>query len=119
VDGDLPKKPLTLANSDASLTLWIDDVLDLVRQADLIVGETTCDGKKKAYELLGEMQNVYVMELPQMKRPQDIAFYRAELDEPRRLSSIAPQGPWGTPERTPPTRRDGLLPARTPLRVSR
>ena len=27
------------------------------------------------------MQNVYVMELPQMKRPQDVAFYRAELDE--------------------------------------
>ena len=39
-----------------------------------MVGETTCDGKKKAYELLGEMQNVYVMELPQMKRPKDVAF---------------------------------------------
>lgn len=33
--------------------------------ADLIIGETTCDGKKKMYELLGETKNVHVMELPQ------------------------------------------------------
>jgi len=33
--------------------------------ADLIVGETTCDGKKKMYELLSEIKNVYVMQLPQ------------------------------------------------------
>ena len=56
-------------------------VCPYIQESDLVVGETTCDGKKKAYELLGELHNVYVMELPQMKRPQDIAFYRAELDE--------------------------------------
>ncbi|NLY46691.1 MAG: 2-hydroxyacyl-CoA dehydratase [Tissierella sp.] len=33
--------------------------------ADLIVGETTCDGKKKMYELLGDIKNVHVMQLPQ------------------------------------------------------
>ena len=33
--------------------------------ADLIVGETTCDGKKKMYELLSEIKNVHVMQLPQ------------------------------------------------------
>ena len=33
--------------------------------ADLIVGETTCDGKKKMYELLGEIKNMHVMQLPQ------------------------------------------------------
>ena len=32
--------------------------------SDLIVGETTCDGKKKMYELLGEMKPVYVLSLP-------------------------------------------------------
>ena len=56
-------------------------VCPYIEESDLVVGETTCDGKKKAYELLGELHNVYVMELPQMKRPQDIAFYRGELDE--------------------------------------
>jgi benzoyl-CoA reductase/2-hydroxyglutaryl-CoA dehydratase subunit BcrC/BadD/HgdB len=58
-------------------------VCPYIEESDLVVGETTCDGKKKAYEELSQLHNVYVMELPQMKRPQDIAFYRAELDELR------------------------------------
>jgi benzoyl-CoA reductase/2-hydroxyglutaryl-CoA dehydratase subunit BcrC/BadD/HgdB len=33
--------------------------------SDLVVGETTCDGKKKMYELLGEIKDVHVMQLPQ------------------------------------------------------
>lgn len=33
--------------------------------ADLIVGETTCDGKKKMYELLAEHKPVHVLHLPQ------------------------------------------------------
>ena len=32
--------------------------------SDLIVGETTCDGKKKMYELLGELKDTYVLHLP-------------------------------------------------------
>lgn len=38
--------------------------------ADLIVGETTCDGKKKMYELLEELKPVHVLHLPQsQERP--------------------------------------------------
>lgn len=33
--------------------------------AELIVGETTCDGKKKMYELLNDLKETYVMQLPQ------------------------------------------------------
>ena len=32
--------------------------------ADLVVAETTCDGKKKMFELLGESKPMYVLELP-------------------------------------------------------
>jgi benzoyl-CoA reductase/2-hydroxyglutaryl-CoA dehydratase subunit BcrC/BadD/HgdB len=39
--------------------------------ADLIVGETTCDGKKKMYEMLGKIKNVHVMQLPQTTKNQD------------------------------------------------
>ena len=35
-----------------------------LEMADLIVGETTCDGKKKMYELMSETRPVYVLELP-------------------------------------------------------
>ncbi|MBE7501438.1 MAG: 2-hydroxyacyl-CoA dehydratase [Verrucomicrobiales bacterium] len=33
--------------------------------ADLVVAETTCDGKKKMFELLGVTRPMYVLELPQ------------------------------------------------------
>ncbi len=33
--------------------------------SDLIVGETTCDGKKKMYELLDDIKQTHVMHLPQ------------------------------------------------------
>ena len=33
--------------------------------SDLIIGETTCDGKKKMYELLNDHKETYVMQLPQ------------------------------------------------------
>lgn len=33
--------------------------------ADLVVAETTCDGKKKMFELLGQSKPMYVLELPQ------------------------------------------------------
>jgi len=35
-----------------------------LEMADLVVGETTCDGKKKMYELLAQSRAVYVLELP-------------------------------------------------------
>jgi benzoyl-CoA reductase/2-hydroxyglutaryl-CoA dehydratase subunit BcrC/BadD/HgdB len=40
-----------------------------LEMADLIVAETTCDGKKKMYELMSQNRPMYVLELPQ--KPQD------------------------------------------------
>ncbi|NMM63235.1 2-hydroxyacyl-CoA dehydratase [Clostridium sp. P21] len=39
--------------------------------SDLIVGETTCDGKKKMYEMLGKIKSVHVMQLPQTTKGED------------------------------------------------
>lgn len=36
-----------------------------LNQADLVVAETTCDGKKKMFELMGATRPMYVLELPQ------------------------------------------------------
>ncbi|MBN1867371.1 2-hydroxyacyl-CoA dehydratase [Candidatus Sumerlaeota bacterium] len=36
-----------------------------LEMADLLVAETTCDGKKKMYELMAERKPMYVLELPQ------------------------------------------------------
>ncbi len=38
--------------------------------SDIIIGETTCDGKKKMYELLNEMKETHILHLPQsQERP--------------------------------------------------
>ncbi len=51
-----------------------------LEMADLIVAETTCDGKKKMYELMGEIRPVYVLELPQkVDDPDALGHWRAEL----------------------------------------
>lgn len=33
--------------------------------SEIIIGETTCDGKKKMYELMGQLKNMHIMQLPQ------------------------------------------------------
>ena len=51
-----------------------------LEMADLIVAETTCDGKKKMYELLAETRPVYVLELPQkVDDPDALNHWRVEL----------------------------------------
>ena len=47
--------------------------------SDMILGETTCDGKKKAYEILGEDVPMYIMDVPQMKREKDILKWKDEI----------------------------------------
>ena len=39
--------------------------------ADLVVAETTCDGKKKMFELMGASKPMYVLELPQKAEAPD------------------------------------------------
>lgn len=77
VEQILPRNTCALVKSMMGFKLG--KVCPYLEEADLLIGETTCDGKKKAYEELGKMQNLYVMELPQMKREKDIAFWRSEL----------------------------------------
>ncbi len=61
----LPRNLCPLIKSFMSFK--IAKVCPYFETSDMIVGETTCDGKKKSYEILGEYTNVYVMHTPQMK----------------------------------------------------
>ncbi len=42
--------------------------------SDIIVGETTCDGKKKMYEYLNEIKPMHVMQLPPQATDRDHAL---------------------------------------------
>ena len=51
-----------------------------LEMADLIVAETTCDGKKKMYELMAQSRPLYVLELPQKPDdPDAFAHWEREL----------------------------------------
>ncbi len=51
-----------------------------LQACDMLVGETTCDGKKKVWELLKQELDVHVMEVPQKKvEPEARALWRAEV----------------------------------------
>ncbi len=43
--------------------------------ADVIVGENTCDGKKKMYELMREFKDMHVVELPQVKDERGLEYW--------------------------------------------
>lgn len=42
---------------------------------DLLVAETTCDGKKKMYEILGKIKPLHLMQLPQTQEGEDSFNY--------------------------------------------
>ena len=46
------------------------DTCPYFRFSDLVVGETTCDGKKKMFELLAEFRPIHVLQLPQNQEPE-------------------------------------------------
>lgn len=54
-----------------------------LEMADLIVAETTCDGKKKMYELMGQTRPTYILELPQ--KPDDSDAFAHWVTELRKL----------------------------------
>ncbi len=47
--------------------------------SDVVVGETTCDGKKKMYEYMGEFKETYTMELPNSQREDALKLWRNEM----------------------------------------
>ncbi len=44
----------------------VSDTCPFFSLSDIIIGETTCDGKKKMFELISEKKPLHVMDLPQL-----------------------------------------------------
>lgn len=63
----------------ASLGARLDRTCPYASITDMFVGETTCDGKKKCWEIFGEEANMYVMDIPQMKREEDFKKWYNEI----------------------------------------
>ena len=75
----LPKNLCPLVKS--SYGFAITDKCPYMYFSDMIIGETTCDAKKKMYELLGEIKDTYVMQLPHSKNNFSMSLWKNELIE--------------------------------------
>ncbi len=79
VEKYLPRNTCSLIKS--SFGFKLGRVCPYLESADMIVGENTCDGKKKAYETFaGMVDNLYVMDLPQVKSGQGRALLKEEFE---------------------------------------
>ncbi len=69
---DLPKNLCPLVK--ASYGVAVSDTCPYFYFADLIVGETTCDGKKKMYELMNKIKDTYSVMTPNNKRFDELSL---------------------------------------------
>ena len=79
----LPRNLCPLIKS--SFGFAVSDTCPFYHFSDLIIGETTCDGKKKMFEIMGEMKPVHVMQLPHSQDSK--ASYDLWVEEIRALRS--------------------------------
>ena len=78
VEKILPRNTCSLIKSAFGFKL--SRACPFLEAADMVVGENTCDGKKKAYEQLKELiPNLYIMDLPQQKTVLGKQLLRHEL----------------------------------------
>ena len=76
-EADLPRNlcPLIKASYGFALT----DTCPYFYFSDLIVGETTCDGKKKMFELMNRLKETYVMQLPTYRNEVSLKAWEDEI----------------------------------------
>ena len=76
-EANLPRNlcPLIKASYGFALT----DTCPYFYFSDLVIGETTCDGKKKMFELLNEIKETYVMQLPHSRDSAALAFWKGQI----------------------------------------
>ena len=76
-EAHLPKNLCPLIKS--SYGFAVSDKCPYTYFSDIIVGETTCDGKKKMYELLNDIRPTYVLHLPQGELESSIYEWTNEI----------------------------------------
>jgi len=73
----LPRNTCSLIKSAFGFKLG--KVCPYLEASDVVVGENTCDGKKKSYEILGPLvKDLYIMDLPQTKTDMGKALLKEE-----------------------------------------
>lgn len=74
---DLPANLCPLIKSSYGFAK--DDKCPFFYFSDIVVGENTCDGKKKMYELMSDFKDVFIMDLPNSQSDKGLELYKEEL----------------------------------------
>jgi len=74
---DMPKNLCPLIKS--SYGFGKTDKCPFFYFSDMVVGETTCDGKKKMYEYMAEFKPVHIMELPNRQTEEGLQLWKNEI----------------------------------------
>lgn len=74
---DLPKNLCPLIKSSYGFAKT--DKCPFFYFSDVVVGETTCDGKKKMYELMSKFKDTFVMELPNSQSENSLKLWKKEI----------------------------------------
>lgn len=76
-EADLPKNLCPLIK--ASYGFAVSDTCPYFYFSDFIVGETTCDGKKKMFELMNDIKDTHVMQLPSYRDETALSAWEQEI----------------------------------------
>ena len=74
---DLPRNLCPLIK--ASYGFAVSDKCPFFYFSDVVVGETTCDGKKKMYEYMSEFKEMFIMELPNTQKEESLKLWKKEI----------------------------------------
>lgn len=75
---ELPRNLCPLIKSSYGFALL--DTCPYFHFSDVLLAETTCDGKKKMYELMGEIKPMHIMNLPQTANDEDsLGLWKNEM----------------------------------------
>ena len=77
VEEHLPRNTCPLIKSFAGFKLG--QVCPYIESSDLVVGENTCDGKKKAYEFFATQKDMYVVDIPNVHNERTLKDWKAEV----------------------------------------
>lgn len=77
VEEHLPRNTCPLIKSFVGFKLG--QVCPYIESSDLVVGENTCDGKKKAYEFFATQKDIYVVDIPNVHNERTFEDWKAEV----------------------------------------
>ncbi len=77
VEEHLPRNTCPLIKSFTGFKLG--RVCPYIESSDLVVGENTCDGKKKAYEYFSTLKDMYVVDIPNVHNAETLVAWKREV----------------------------------------